>query len=57
MPRSGIRIAESALEDLRDIQDRYLEQGVPETGTRFLLEILARIERLAEHPEILLDTL
>lgn len=52
MPRSSIRIAESALQDLRDIQDWYLEQGVPETGTRFLLEILARIERLAEHPEI-----
>ena len=52
MPRSSIRIAESALEDLGSIQDWYLEQGVPEVGTRFLREILARVERLAEHPEM-----
>ena len=52
MPRSVIRISESALEDLRDIQDWYTEQGVPEIGTLFLREILARIERLSEHPEM-----
>ena len=50
MPRSVIRISESALEDLESIQDWYSEQGVPEIGTRFLREILARIERLNEHP-------
>lgn len=52
MPRSSVRIAESALEDLRDIKDWYSKQGVPETGTRLLHEILTRIERLAEHPEM-----
>ena len=50
MPRGVIRISDSALEDLEGIQEWYSEQGVPETGTRFLREILARIERLNEHP-------
>lgn len=52
MPRSIIRISESALEDLEGIQAWYSEQGVPEIGARLLREILAHTEHLGEHPKM-----
>lgn len=52
MPRRTVGISESALEDLSDIQDWYSEQGVAEIGVRFVREIVARIEHLAEHPDM-----
>ncbi len=47
-----VRFAKSALTDLRTIQVWYTEQGVPVVGTRLVGEIVKRIERLAEHPDM-----
>jgi plasmid stabilization system protein ParE len=47
-----VRFALSALADLEAIRAWYEEQGVPEVGTRLVSEIVARIEHLADHPEI-----
>lgn len=44
--------AESAFNDLADIQAYYLEQGVPNTGDKFVAEIIAHAEVLKDHPEI-----
>ena len=47
-----VRLSESALSDLESIQAWYVEQGVPDVGGRIVGEILARIERLAQHPDL-----
>ena len=47
-----VRLSESALSDLESIRAWYVEQGVPDVGGRIVGEILARIERLAKHPEL-----
>ena len=52
MPRTGISFAESALRDLEEARTWYVEQGVPEVGTRLLEEVLQRIQALAEHPDM-----
>ena len=44
--------AESAFNDLADIQAYYLEQGAPAIGDKFVAEIIARAEVLKGHPEI-----
>lgn len=43
--------AESAVEDLEEIREYYLEQQVPEVGDRFVREIIALIEDLPSHPD------
>jgi len=48
----AIRLAESALADLESIRAWHAEQGVPEVGERLLGEIVARIEALADHPDL-----
>ena len=52
MAEISIGLAESAVSDLEGIREWYQDQGVPEVGERRILEILERIETLAEHPEI-----
>lgn len=52
MPRTVLRISESALTDLERLRDWYAQQGVPEIGDRFASEILERFELLREHPEM-----
>ena len=47
-----IRLTESALADLESIRSWYREQGAPEVGTRLVIDIIARIERLEDHPDI-----
>lgn len=44
-------IARSALNDLLDIKDYYLKQGVPEVGQQFVSNILKKVQRLIEHPD------
>lgn len=44
--------AESAFNDLADIQAHYPEQGVPTIGDKFVAEIIARTEVLEDYPEI-----
>jgi plasmid stabilization system protein ParE len=44
--------AESAFNDLADIQAYYLKQGVPAVGNKFVAEIIAHVERFEDHSEI-----
>ena len=46
-----IIFAESAVTDLEEIREYYLEQQVPEVGDRFVREIIALIEDLSSHPD------
>ena len=46
-----ITFSESAVQDLEDIRDYYLEQQVPEVGDRFLEEIITLVEELPVHPD------
>lgn len=46
-----IIFAESAVTDLEEIREYYLEQQVPEIGDRFVREIIALIEDLPSHPD------
>ncbi len=52
MAKVAIRFAESALVDLESIRAWYAEQDVPEVGERLLGEVVARIEALADHPDM-----
>jgi plasmid stabilization system protein ParE len=47
-----ICLTESAIEDLRELQVYYEEQLAPQVGTRFVTEILDRIEKLTDNPDI-----
>ena len=44
--------AESAFNDLADIQAYYLEQGTSTIGDKFVAEIIAHTEVLEDYPEI-----
>ena len=46
-----LRIAQSAIADLRAIQAHYREQGAPHIGDDFVTAILARCEMLQGHPD------
>ncbi|MEI6208872.1 MAG: type II toxin-antitoxin system RelE/ParE family toxin [Desulfuromonadales bacterium] len=47
-----ITFAASALNDLREMQAWYAEQLVPEIGTRFIEEIIVKVEALQTHPDM-----
>lgn len=47
-----VRFAKSALTDLQTIQTWYAEQGIPDVGARLVGDIVKRIERLADHPDV-----
>ena len=47
-----IRLTDSAIDDLRELQLYYDEQLVPQVGKRFVTEILDRIETLTNNPDI-----
>jgi len=44
-------IAQSALSDLQEIRTYYLEQGVPDTGQKFVNAILRDVQRLCDYPD------
>lgn len=46
-----LRIAQSALEDLRAIQEYYAEQGVPQIGDEYVTAILEHSGMLIRHPD------
>ncbi len=48
----SIHLAESALTDLEEIQRWYSEQGVPDVGSKFVVEIIRSIESLQDHPDM-----
>lgn len=47
-----IEFTDSAIQDLEDIKLFYKEQQVPQVGEKFIVEIIAHIETLTNHPEI-----
>jgi plasmid stabilization system protein ParE len=49
--RKTIEFAESALVDFEELLAWYAEQGAPEIGQRFVAEIFAQVEPLAEFSE------
>lgn len=46
-----LTLAQSALDDLVDIQNYYSGQGVPEIGRRFINDIFDAVQRLLDHPD------
>lgn len=46
-----LRIAQSALDDLLDIQKYYREQDAPQIGLDLLTAILKQAEMLQRHPD------
>jgi toxin ParE1/3/4 len=48
----NISFSKSAIEDLENIKEHYLEQGVPHIGIKFLTSIVEHVETLAKHPDI-----
>ena len=47
-----ILIADSAFNDLEAIKEYYLEEGAPQIGIEFVVEIIRHIETLPTNPEI-----
>lgn len=47
----NIVFSKSALADLKNIQEYYLEQGVPNIGQKLVTTIIERIEVLKQHPD------
>jgi toxin ParE1/3/4 len=52
MPRTVISFAESALRDIEEVRNWYVEQGVPEVGVRPVEEVFQHVEALAKHPDM-----
>ena len=48
--RVTISFASSAASDLEEIQAYYIKESVPDVGKRIAGEIIAKIERLSDHP-------
>lgn len=48
----NIKLSQSAVSDLQDIKDYYVEEGVSEVGLNFVSDILTHIERLMNYPDI-----
>ncbi len=48
----NVSFSESAIKDLESVTEYYLEQGVPQIGQDFVIEIIEHIETLKAHPEI-----
>ena len=46
-----VRIAQSALEDLQEIQAYYREQGIPHVGDEYVAAILEHCAMLQTHPD------
>ena len=47
-----IRLTDSAVDDLRELQFYYNEQLVPQVGKRLVTGILDRVETLTNNPDI-----
>lgn len=47
-----ITLALSAISDLEDIRNYYSEQGVPQIGKSLVVDIIAHIQTLSDHPDI-----
>ena len=49
--RSRIELAQSALDDLLDIERWYTSQEVPEVGRRLVASVIDHVEQLADFPD------
>jgi len=47
-----LSFSKSAIDDLKDIKEYYLEQGVPQIGKDFVASIVEHVETLSSHPDI-----
>lgn len=47
-----ISITESAYQDLADIREHYLLEGIEHIGIKQLNEIFSRIDTLSDHPQL-----
>lgn len=47
-----ISFSKSAIDDLKNIKEYYLEQGVPQIGQDFVASIVEHVGTLALHPDI-----
>ncbi len=47
-----VTLSESALQDLQNIQQYYLNQGSTKTAEQLLEKIFAKLELLADYPEM-----
>jgi len=47
-----IEFADSALEDLENMQDYYTTVGVPDIGLKYSQNIFEKVENLVDHPLI-----
>ncbi|KZZ62860.1 addiction module toxin RelE [Oleiphilus sp. HI0125] len=47
-----ISFSKSAIDDLKNIKEYYIEQGVPDIGQNFVSSIVEHIKTLSSHPEI-----
>ena len=47
-----ISFSNSAITDLQNIKDYYLEEGIPEIGENFVRSILEQVETMIDHPDI-----
>ncbi|WJG10926.1 type II toxin-antitoxin system RelE/ParE family toxin [Aliiglaciecola sp. LCG003] len=48
----NISFSKSAVKDLEQIKEYYLEQGVPHIGIDFVTTIVEHVETLSKHPDI-----
>ena len=48
----NISFSKSAIKDLEQIKEYYLEQGVPHIGIDFVTAIVEHVETLSKHPDI-----
>ena len=47
-----ISFSKSAINDLKNIKEYYIEQGVPDIGQDFVASIVEHVETLSLHPDI-----
>ena len=48
----NISFSKSAIKDLEQIKEYYIEQGVPHIGINFVTAIVEHVETLEKHPDI-----
>jgi toxin ParE1/3/4 len=51
MQHVRVDLAQSARDDLADIIDWYTSQGVPDVGSKLVIEIRDRLRQLSEFPD------
>ena len=51
-PKAAVSLAQSALDDLGQIQEWYVRQGVPDVGKRLVREIFQHIDILEDSPDM-----